>query len=281
MSLINPYLLLGVTINTTKDELKKRYYDLAILMHPDKGGDKDDMITLQMAYKFILRELETINNSESLDKLSENAQQEYKKFCKSQENTLPIFNDIFAEAFNLDKFNDYFSNVLNANAPSAPNEFEPIHVSMAEGYGDLMEFERSDKRSDERSDEPCEPYTPDYEKLKPINHFTLAEYTPIIKEQTVCDNLFDYQNPTTNNFTTTMNGMVLSDYKDAFSAPHPVPHDPEYKNAYHASNIDSLMMERDLELQNTNTSTITSPIWSYEGLIDSSRKLIKNLFLKN
>ena len=79
-----------------------------------------------------------------------------------------------------------------------------------------------------------------------------------------------------------MNGMVLSDYKDAFSAPHPVPHDPEYKNAYHASNIESLRMERDLELQNTNTSTITSPIWSYEGLIDSSRKLIKNkFFLKN
>ena len=108
MSIINPYELLGVTINTNKDELKKRYYELAILMHPDKGGNKDDMITLQMAYKFILRELETINNSESLEKLTENAQQEYKKFCKSQENTLPEFNDIFADAFNLDKFNDYF-----------------------------------------------------------------------------------------------------------------------------------------------------------------------------
>ena len=229
------------------------------------------MITLQMAYKFILRELETINNSESLEKLTENAQQEYKKFCKSQENTLPEFNDIFADAFNLDKFNDYFSN-LNANRPNGPNEFQPIPASMADGYGNLME----------QSDEPCEPYTLDYEKLRPINnHFTLAEYTPIIKEQTVCDNLFDYQNPTMNNFTTTMNGMVLSDYKDAFSVPDMVPHDPEYKNAYHASNIDSLLMERDHELQNTNTSTITSPIWSYEGFIDSSRKLIKNLFLKN
>lgn len=249
--LINPYELLGVTINSKKDELKKRYYELAILMHPDKGGDKDDMIILKNAYEFILREIETIDYSSSIQELTENAQKEYKKFCKSQENTIPKFNDIFADAFNLDKFNDYFSNTLEMNTEE--NNYEPMHASINEGYGDLMD-------TDQRIYKQGEPYTIDDNIIKPImNPFTLSEYVPVIKEQTVCNNLLDYQNQTMNNFTMTTNGMVLSDYKEAFSEPEKVPHDPEYKNAYNASNIESLMMERDLELHNTNTST---NIWS-------------------
>lgn len=267
-SLINPYDLLGVSINTRIDELKKRYYELAILMHPDKGGDKDDMITLQTAYKFILREIENIDYSSNVEDLTTNLQNEYKKFCKSQENTLPEFNDIFAEAFNLDKFNDYFSNTQVT---------QTIPVSIPEGYGDLMDI--SEEHQVHQSYEPSTQY---HDAEIPIkNQFTLAEYVPHIKEQSVYGNLYDYQNPTTNNFTTNTNGMVLSDYKEAFSEPAKVPYDPEYKNEYHADNLDELMIEREQELRNVGVSTNTSSIWSYEGFIDSSRNIIKNLFLKN
>ena len=42
-SLINPYELLGVNINSCLKEVRKSYYNFAKICHPDKGGDKKDM----------------------------------------------------------------------------------------------------------------------------------------------------------------------------------------------------------------------------------------------
>ena len=37
-SLIDPYNLLGVTINSSPKEVKQAYYNLALLCHPDKSN---------------------------------------------------------------------------------------------------------------------------------------------------------------------------------------------------------------------------------------------------
>ena len=69
MNIINPYELFGVTINTSISELKKIYYDLASLCHPDKGGNKNDMIIIKQAYEYIKKQLSNSENRLSLEEI--------------------------------------------------------------------------------------------------------------------------------------------------------------------------------------------------------------------
>ena len=62
MNLINPYKLLGVKINTDLVTVKKQYYHLALLCHPDKGGDAKDMDVIHKAYKYIENQIKDIKN---------------------------------------------------------------------------------------------------------------------------------------------------------------------------------------------------------------------------
>jgi hypothetical protein len=55
---IQPYELLGVTYQTPLRDVRKRYYELAQLCHPDKGGTTGDMIALHEAYKWIEAQLQ-------------------------------------------------------------------------------------------------------------------------------------------------------------------------------------------------------------------------------
>lgn len=50
---IQPFELMGVTYKTPLAEVRKRYYSLAMLCHPDKGGQAQDMATLHAAFKWI------------------------------------------------------------------------------------------------------------------------------------------------------------------------------------------------------------------------------------
>ena len=56
--LINPYALLGVTVNSTFNELKRNYYNMALMCHPDKGGSGDDMHIVLMAYNYCKEQLQ-------------------------------------------------------------------------------------------------------------------------------------------------------------------------------------------------------------------------------
>ena len=57
-SLINPYMLFHLTSRSTLEQLRKAYYKMALLCHPDKGGSEDDMITIHHAYVYIKEQLE-------------------------------------------------------------------------------------------------------------------------------------------------------------------------------------------------------------------------------
>jgi len=58
MSALNPYELLGVTIHSSLAELRKAYCRLALIMHPDKGGDPKDMDILKNSYEYVKEQLE-------------------------------------------------------------------------------------------------------------------------------------------------------------------------------------------------------------------------------
>ncbi len=57
MFTFDPWHLLGVTPTSSIHEARKAYYDLARIMHPDHGGNADDMRALHEAYKWIYNQL--------------------------------------------------------------------------------------------------------------------------------------------------------------------------------------------------------------------------------
>ena len=90
-TLINPYDLLGVSTNSSIKELKKKYFELALICHPDKGGNKEDMVFINKAYKYIHNQLEGVNRLVSYEDLEEN----FFNFCKEQENVPCAFSEIY------------------------------------------------------------------------------------------------------------------------------------------------------------------------------------------
>ena len=64
MNNINPFNLLGVTINSSHKEVRRAYYKLSLICHPDKGGSKDDMIMLHNAYNYVMEQIEFSEKAE-------------------------------------------------------------------------------------------------------------------------------------------------------------------------------------------------------------------------
>jgi hypothetical protein len=54
---IDPYGLLGVTSESTASDARKAYYALALLAHPDRGGNSDDMRAVHQAYRYVSNQL--------------------------------------------------------------------------------------------------------------------------------------------------------------------------------------------------------------------------------
>lgn len=57
MFTVDPWQLLGVTPISSINDVRKSYYYLARIMHPDRGGNADDMRTLHEAYTWIYKQL--------------------------------------------------------------------------------------------------------------------------------------------------------------------------------------------------------------------------------
>jgi curved DNA-binding protein CbpA len=94
-NLLNPFELFNVTHESTVKELKRSYYQLAMMCHPDKGGEAEAMVTIVKAYKYVLEQLE-----HKSDKSYEEIELEFEQFCKQQlEIPMPSYNSITDELF--------------------------------------------------------------------------------------------------------------------------------------------------------------------------------------
>ena len=126
-SLIDPYSLLGVTINSTPKEVKQAYYNLALLCHPDKGGSSKDMDIVNSAYRYVIEQIESIDFELTFESLEE----DFSKFCLEQEKEKPpTFMEIYDEITGFNKrFNEEFEASTN----------KIFGATLPGGYGELME----------------------------------------------------------------------------------------------------------------------------------------------
>lgn len=131
-SLINPYKLFGLNNKSKLDELRKAYYKMALICHPDKGGKEEDMNVIHKAYIYIKNQLENCKEEKEYEKMEE----DFKDFCKKQKEKPPPFRDIW-ELSDDKKFHDKFNQTFMKlhHKTNNENELNPFN----DGYGNLME----------------------------------------------------------------------------------------------------------------------------------------------
>lgn len=217
---LNPYCLLGVTVGSTCQEVRRAYYELAMHAHPDRGGSADQMRVVQAAYEYVMRQVEAVDRSKPTVELYQNAEDEFKRFCEDQvAKKPPCFSDIFAEAHGQPTFNQLWE---EAQREGLGQSLDP--AAHHGGYGHLMAVS---ELGDDDAALKYEPLVPAGEAPPDTPH-TVALYvepealvkpSDLYRDLTVhCTHpVLDYSTP------------ALSDYQAAFAPvlPEDMPARPE------------------------------------------------------
>jgi hypothetical protein len=129
MQHLDPYDLLGVSPYAPAGEVRRAYYQMALLAHPDKGGSAADMATVHAAYDYVIARSPKVALAPTaeLAERAKNAAQEFKAFAESQrtEKILPL-NDILANVFGLTEATfatDYLQPALDSAGPTSAVSF--------------------------------------------------------------------------------------------------------------------------------------------------------------
>lgn len=222
-SLINPFELLGFDSkkpNVDLKKLKKNYYNLAILCHPDKGGDKTDMIMLQSAYNYIKKQVELSNEK---NQNFEECLDEFQTFMKNQSNEPPPFSQVYEEAHVwLQEFNNKF---YEQKLDHDINAFDPNK----EGYGSFMDPSEYDLKITQPELITSESHKlPKYqtnlkEFYKPVKHefdWELMETEHPESYSAIMDHgeFYDLKQKTIDNFSLKTDHLNMTDYRMAFTS---------------------------------------------------------------
>jgi curved DNA-binding protein CbpA len=124
----NPYSVLGVSPNDDIQIIKQKYKQLALNMHPDRGGSEALFKMLQLSYAKILEEYKL----KQIDKAFDQLKTEFEDFKVAQEQSnknninLKSYED---EDIHSGDFKKRFNKVFEENMQSSPYD---------KGYGKMM-----------------------------------------------------------------------------------------------------------------------------------------------
>lgn len=263
---INPYDLLGVTIDSSIKELRKAYYDLALICHEDKGGNKEDMIAVHRAFKFVLRELSAVNRTTTIEDVS----QAFQDFCREQTDRPPQFPDIYAEAFDLQKFNAYFvENSKTSDQMSCPG-----------GYGQSDAIHTDSMIPSHKYDADAVIRDAMAVPIAPFQNTMIEYQSPEEIVASGFDNALDLMSEgALVNYTGSMNdGHVMSDYSEAFAVREHLDirsQDVVKDNSDISTAFDD--RKRTHESHDIDKEVnIEGYVWGVTGFIDSMGKRIRN-----
>lgn len=131
MTSIDPYGLLGATIDSSPSEVKRSYYALSLLVHPDKGGSAADMIMVHNAYKYVMAQVSEVNRTVTVEEL----EARFAAFCLSQTDLPPPISEM---DFDTTSFHRAFERL-----PIGVEDGNAMRASMTGGYETFMESETS------------------------------------------------------------------------------------------------------------------------------------------
>lgn len=212
---LNPYDLLGVTTNATCQEVRKRYYALACLCHPDRGGTNDQMQTLHNAYEYVMRQV-SLNRTATFEDL----EADFAAFCDSQSARPPPFADIYADAFNLPRFNELYE----------LHKTDEVDGAFAEGGYPVCASEVTLEY------DPVETHAiPTFDTAMVV----YEEPLPVVMPHAL---VRDLTNPKLDDFSCAVGTVCASDYRAALSPPVPIPERPHVPNVVEA--FERLVQER-------------------------------------
>lgn len=155
---INPFSLFNIKTSSSLGELKKAYYELSLMCHPDKGGKTEDMMVVTNAYRFIKEQL--INNDNEVELVYENAEEEFQKYVENNPiPKAPLFSEVFEE---YTEFNAKFNKEYEKNENLGENKLNRL------GYGKLMVESRIKECLDEDNNY-------DYNKLLELERLEINE----------------------------------------------------------------------------------------------------------
>ena len=237
MNYIDPYQLLGVTISANLNELRQNYYKLALICHPDKGGNTNDMIILHNAYLYIKKQLEYAKNNKSV----KNSEYDFKHFFTNHKEQFPSYYEIWKntdERRKLEQFNRDFDNQKKTTA------IQPFQ----DGYGHLLDTKET--VFDDEIYQICKQLFQSKTIIKHIMNFVTCvthEFTNeviIYKEPSGLNCEYGsnerFDVTTVTDFSNINNELSLSDYKLAYNtSKHP------YQYISRPESLDELIKERD------------------------------------
>ena len=216
-SIINPYELFGVDPQTvTLKALKRKYYELALLVHPDKnhGLDGHDMHVVHSAYKYCEREI--LHTASKADGTSvESLTEAFAEFCRLQQEAPPPFRDIMEDALDMQRFHREFEADQHA-----------FRASFVGGYGDVLEPSSTTTSCVGADDNPQQMKMQgldDGDHQRELKHDfskSLTVYNDPVMSAPRGD-FYDYarQEPVTNYSVHLKRMMCLTDYKEAHCGP--------------------------------------------------------------
>ena len=217
VSMIDPYELLGVNIDSDLKTIKKSFYELSLVCHPDKGGHPDDFETVHSAYLYVIDQMKTrIDNPE---KSYIDLEKEFKDFKEKQNEKPPTFHQIFVDHNDeIKHFNQVFNETQESVIPNEDNmdgEVKPTDP-FQNGYGSMMDASVMDTKANIEYQQTI--------NEKPSNNFS-AEIIEYREPMTIMDTTYGshhrFDKDTVSDFSHYGdNGqLAMADYFRAFSDP--------------------------------------------------------------
>ncbi len=227
-SILNPYEFLGFDSknanNITMKDLKLTYYNLALICHPDKGGNGEDMLILKHCYDYIKEQIEG-----KLDKSKDfkDAEKEFKTFMENQTKVPPPFSQIYEETNDwVREFNKEFEKQKSYQVPllTTTEDEDPqktvnpdiFMFNLNDGYGSVIEDAPYDaydtldniiKNREIRLNETIQnPFKSE-----------IVTYTNPVGLNGMNSSLFSLDSNKVNDFSHNVGNMTVSDYKVAFT----------------------------------------------------------------
>ena len=150
-STLNPFDLLGVSIHSSPDEVKQSYYNLALLCHPDRGGNHQDMVTLHKAFLYVKQQIQASQENDKTNKSMEQLEQDFQHLYQQKDPHIPSFCDIYQ---NYHIFQKKFNQEFELKHKSENLFGEGVDPFLAGGYGHFMENSTPDEEEEQTADKP-------------------------------------------------------------------------------------------------------------------------------